>query len=116
MSLATLTVLEIVLGIDNIIFLSIVTARLPAHQQKRGRRIGLGFALLGRLALLFSLVWMIHLTEPLFSIESFDVSLRDLVLGVGGAVPDLQGHAGDAPDAGRPRITTPSRAPAAFAP
>jgi predicted tellurium resistance membrane protein TerC len=84
MSLATLTVLEIVLGIDNIIFLSIVTARLPAHQQKRGRRIGLGLALLGRLALLFSLVWMIHLTEPLFSIGTFDVSLRDLVLGAGG--------------------------------
>jgi predicted tellurium resistance membrane protein TerC len=83
-ALLTLTAMEVVLGIDNIIFLSIVTARLPAHQQKRGRRIGLAFALIGRLALLFSLVWMIHLTEPLFSIGAFDVSLRDLVLGAGG--------------------------------
>jgi predicted tellurium resistance membrane protein TerC len=84
MSLITLSVLEIVLGIDNIIFLSIITARLPAHQQTKGRRIGLAFALLGRLGLLFSLAWMAGLTEPLFTIGGFDVSWRDLVLGAGG--------------------------------
>jgi predicted tellurium resistance membrane protein TerC len=85
LSLATLTVLEIVLGIDNIIFLSIITSRLPAHQQTKGRRIGLSLALLGRLFLLFSLFWMVGLTKPVLWIGGFGVSWRDLVLGAGGA-------------------------------
>ena len=83
-SLATLSVLEIVLGIDNIIFLSIVSARLPVHQQARARRIGLGIALLARVLLLFSLTWMIGLTEPIFAVGDFAVSWRDIVLGGGG--------------------------------
>ncbi len=64
-SLLTLTALEIVLGIDNLIFLSIVSGRLPRHQQPAARRIGLALALLGRVALLFSLTWIIGLTEPI---------------------------------------------------
>ena len=84
-SLATLTVLEIVLGIDNIIFLSIVTNKLPKELQPRARFIGLAFALIGRLALLFSLAWMTKLVEPIFHIGDFAVSWRDIVLFFGGA-------------------------------
>jgi predicted tellurium resistance membrane protein TerC len=84
LSLATLSVLEIVLGIDNIIFLAIVSGRLPEHQQAMARRLGLGLALLARVLLLFSLTWMIGLTAPLFEIGGFAVSWRDIVLGVGG--------------------------------
>jgi predicted tellurium resistance membrane protein TerC len=83
-SLATLSVLEIVLGIDNIIFLAIVSARLPVEQQAMARRIGLGLALLARVLLLLSLTWMIGLTAPIFEIGGFAVSWRDIVLGVGG--------------------------------
>jgi len=83
-SLATLSVLEIVLGIDNIIFLSIVSARLPEAQQAMARRIGLGLALLARVLLLLSLTWMIGLTEPIFEVAGFAVSWRDIVLGGGG--------------------------------
>src|SRR5918995_1028565 len=78
-SLLTLTALEIVLGIDNLIFLSIVSGRLPKHQQQTARRIGLALALLGRLVLLFSLTWIIGLTEPIASILGFDISWRDVV-------------------------------------
>jgi predicted tellurium resistance membrane protein TerC len=67
-SLLTLTALEIVLGIDNIIFLSIVFSRLPVHQQQAVRRIGLGLALLMRVALLFSITWIIGLTQPAFTV------------------------------------------------
>jgi predicted tellurium resistance membrane protein TerC len=84
MSLLTLTALEIVLGIDNLIFLSIVSGRLPVHQQRAARQIGLALALLGRLALLFSLTWIIGLTEPVLSVMGLDVSWRDIVLLVGG--------------------------------
>jgi predicted tellurium resistance membrane protein TerC len=90
-SLLTLTALEIVLGIDNLIFLSIVSGRLPKHQQRAARRIGLALALLGRIALLFSLTWMIGLTEPIASIGDFDVSWRDIVLAVGGAFLIVKG-------------------------
>ena len=83
-SLATLSVLEIVLGIDNIIFLTIVSARLPEAQQAWARRIGLGLALLARILLLFSLTWMIGLTQPIFAIGEFEVSWRDIVLAGGG--------------------------------
>ncbi|MFP5505402.1 MAG: TerC family protein [Gammaproteobacteria bacterium] len=83
-ALVTLTLLEIVLGIDNIIFISILTGKLPRHLQPRARTIGLGFAMATRLLLLFSLVWLTHLTTPLFSVLGMEISVRDLVLIVGG--------------------------------
>jgi len=81
---ATLTVLEIVLGIDNIIFISILAGKLPREQQGRARFIGLGLAMLMRIALLFSLSWIIRLTEPLFEVLGQEISGRDLVLLLGG--------------------------------
>ncbi len=84
-SLATLTALEIVLGIDNVIFLSIVSARLPMDQQRLARRIGLGLALVGRLVLLAGITWIIGLTAPLFETFGHVVSWRDIVLLLGGA-------------------------------
>ena len=83
MALATLTALEIVLGVDNIIFISILCGRLPAAQRARARTIGLGFAMLTRLALLFSLTWLMSLTEPLFTLGKA-LSGRDLILIGGG--------------------------------
>jgi predicted tellurium resistance membrane protein TerC len=83
-SLLTLTALEIVLGIDNIIFLAIVVARLPAEQQARARFIGLSGAMIFRVALLASLVWIVGLTAPIFSLWDFELSWRDLILGTGG--------------------------------
>lgn len=95
-SLATLTLLEIVLGIDNIVFISIQADRLPAHQQANGRRTGLALAMITRIALLLSLSWMMTLTAPLFSLadllhitsitwqEKLSFSGRDLILLAGG--------------------------------
>jgi predicted tellurium resistance membrane protein TerC len=82
-ALATLTFLEIVLGVDNIIFISILSARLPEHQQLRARRVGLLGAMLMRVGLLFSLAWISRLTEPIFTIGR-DISGRDLILIGGG--------------------------------
>jgi len=90
-SLLTLTALEIVLGIDNLIFLSIVSGRLPKHQQQAARRIGLALALLGRVALLFSLTWLIGLTAPIFAVAGHEVSWRDIVLLLGGAFLIVKG-------------------------
>jgi len=84
-ALVTLTLLEIVLGIDNIIFISILTGKLPVHQQPRARTIGLAFAMITRIMLLYSLVWLTRLTEPLFTLIQMEISIRDLVLIVGGA-------------------------------
>ena len=81
---ATLTVLELVLGIDNVIFISILSGKLPAEQQARARYIGLTLALAMRVVLLFSLSWIIGLTEPLFKVLGQEVSGRDLVLLIGG--------------------------------
>ncbi len=81
---AMLAALEIVLGIDNIIFISILVARLPAHQRDLGRRLGLGFAMLTRLLLLFSLSWVMGLTADLFTVAGEAISGRDLVLLLGG--------------------------------
>jgi len=81
---ATLTVLEIVLGIDNIVFISILADRLPAAQQSRARLVGLGLAMVTRILLLLSLSWIIGLTAPLFSILGEQISGRDLVLILGG--------------------------------
>jgi len=83
-ALLTLTVLEIVLGIDNIVFLSIITAKLPASQQPRARRIGLSLALLLRIGLLASLAWIIRLTAPLFTVLGHGISGRDVILLAGG--------------------------------
>ena len=80
----TLLALEIVLGIDNIIFISILSGKLPAEQQPRARYIGLGLALLIRVALLFSLSWVIGLKAPLFSVVNQEISGRDLILIAGG--------------------------------
>lgn len=80
----TLVTLELVLGVDNVIFISILASKLPAHQQSLARRTGLGLAVLSRILLLFSLSWIIGLTEPLFQIFQFEVSGRDLILLLGG--------------------------------
>jgi predicted tellurium resistance membrane protein TerC len=81
---ATLTVLEIVLGIDNIVFISILADKLPPEQQKRARILGLGLAMLTRILLLFSLTWIIQATAPLFTVLGEEISGRDLVLILGG--------------------------------
>ena len=83
-ALGTLTALEIVLGIDNIIFISILVGRLPAKQRNIGRRIGLGLAMLARLSLLFSIVWVMGLTAPWFTVFSQEISGRDIILIIGG--------------------------------
>ena len=83
-SLATLTALEIVLGIDNLVFLSIVTSKLPEAQQPMAQRIGLGLALGMRIALLFAIVWIARLTAPVFEIGEHVVSWRDLIMLGGG--------------------------------
>src|SRR6201982_546443 len=83
-SLLTLTALEIVLGIDNLVFIAILAGRLPAEQQNRARQIGLALALLTRLALLASITWIIGLTQPLFEVFGHPVSWRDIVLIAGG--------------------------------
>jgi predicted tellurium resistance membrane protein TerC len=81
---ATLTLLEIVLGIDNIIFLAILVGRLPPARQPRARVVGLGLAMLTRLALLFSIIWLTRLTQPWFELFGQQISGRDLILGGGG--------------------------------
>ncbi|MBC7745589.1 MAG: TerC family protein [Flavobacterium sp.] len=95
-SLITLTVLEIVLGIDNIIFISIMASKLPKDQQKKARQVGLALAMITRILLLLSLTWIMTLTKPLFSvgeligltdqewIEKLSISGRDLILIIGG--------------------------------
>jgi predicted tellurium resistance membrane protein TerC len=83
-ALLTLTTLEIVLGIDNIVFLSILTSKLPIRQRAAGRRVGLGLAMLMRIALLFAITWVMGLTRPLFSLFEHVYSGRDLILLAGG--------------------------------
>jgi predicted tellurium resistance membrane protein TerC len=110
-ALATLTALEIVLGIDNIIFISILAGKLPAERQRSARMIGLGLAMFIRIALLFSLVWMMRLTAPLFQVIGEEISGRDLILISGGLfllakstreIHDrLEGEEGDAAASGR---------------
>ncbi|MDQ3119853.1 MAG: TerC family protein [Verrucomicrobiota bacterium] len=82
--LLTLTALEIVLGIDNVIFISILADKLPAAKQKQARQIGLGLAMIMRILLLLSLSWIIGLTKPFFVLAGFDVTGRALILLVGG--------------------------------
>ena len=83
-SLLTLTALEIVLGIDNLVFIAILAGRLPTEQQERARQVGLAMALISRLALLASIAWIIGLTQPLFELFGQPVSWRDIVLVAGG--------------------------------
>ncbi|MBE0591319.1 MAG: TerC family protein [Burkholderiaceae bacterium] len=103
-ALATLAALEIVLGIDNIIFISILVGRLPEHQRARGRFIGLGLAMIMRLLLLMSIAWIMRLTTPFFEVLGRPISGRDLILLGGGlfllwkAVHEIH-HSLEAPDA-----------------
>jgi predicted tellurium resistance membrane protein TerC len=83
-ALATLTLLEIVLGIDNIVFISILSNKLPAHQQRKARLLGLGLAMIMRVLLLLSLAWVMRLTDPLFAVLGHEISGRDLILILGG--------------------------------
>jgi predicted tellurium resistance membrane protein TerC len=83
-ALATLLALEIVLGVDNVVFISILAGKLPADQRQRARSVGLALALITRILLLLSLSWIIRLTAPLFAVFGHDVSGRDLILLVGG--------------------------------
>ncbi|MCF8215417.1 MAG: TerC family protein [Chlorobium sp.] len=83
-ALATLTALEIVLGIDNIIFISIISGRLPESQRDKGRVLGLGIAMISRIILLLSITWVMSLTVSLFTVAGHDISGRDLILLAGG--------------------------------
>ncbi|MEO8679020.1 MAG: TerC family protein [Vicinamibacterales bacterium] len=83
-ALITLTVLEVVLGIDNVIFISILAGKLPVAQQARARRVGLMVAMVSRILLLMSLAWVVRLTAPLFVVMTKEISGRDLILIVGG--------------------------------
>jgi predicted tellurium resistance membrane protein TerC len=83
-ALVTLTALEIVLGVDNIIFISILVGKLPERQRSKARVLGLGLAMLTRIGLLLSIVWVMKLTTPLFTVFAQEISGRDLILIVGG--------------------------------
>jgi predicted tellurium resistance membrane protein TerC len=83
-ALVTLTVLEIVLGVDNVIFIAILSSKLPQADQRRARRIGLAGAMITRILLLLSITWIVRLTEPLFHIAGHEISGRDLILIGGG--------------------------------
>lgn len=83
-SLFTLMILEVVLGIDNIIFISIVSDRLPKEQQKKARLLGLGLALVMRIGLLMGVSWLVSLTNPIYTFNEFDLTARDLILVAGG--------------------------------
>jgi len=84
LALVTLTFLEIILGVDNVIFLSILSSKLPPHQQDSARRVGLVAAMAMRILLLLSIAWIIRLTAPLFSVVGQDISGRDIILIGGG--------------------------------
>ncbi len=113
-ALVTLTVLEVVLGVDNIIFLSILAGKLPKQDQAQARRIGLALAMIMRIALLLSLSWMVKLTAPLFGIFGHGVSGRDLILLLGGLFllgkstheihQKLEGETGEASDRAAPSL------------
>jgi predicted tellurium resistance membrane protein TerC len=80
----TLVALELVLGVDNVVFISILAGKLPADQQSKARTMGLGLAVLSRILLLFSLSWIIGLTAPLFTVFKYEISGRDIILILGG--------------------------------
>ncbi|MBO1111247.1 TerC family protein [Bordetella petrii] len=103
-ALATLIVMEVVLGIDNLIFISILTNKLPEHQQERGRRIGIGLALILRLGLLTTVAIIVQLTQPVFTLFGQSFSWRDLILIAGGlflvwkATKEIHHHVDPLPD------------------
>lgn len=109
-ALTTLLALEIVLGIDNIIFITILVGRLPEKQRDLARSLGIGFAMLSRLALLFSLSWIIGLVDPWFSLFQHEISGRDLVLVGGGlfllakATHEIHGSLESASEYEKPRV------------
>jgi len=81
---ATLTLLEIILGVDNVVFISILAGKLPESQREKARRVGLGLAMFIRILLLLSIAWVVRLTSPLFTVIGEEISGRDLILLVGG--------------------------------
>src|SRR4029078_12740542 len=81
---ATLTALEIVLGVDNVVFISILAGKLPGEQRQKARRLGLGLAMFVRILLLLSIAWVVKLTAPLFNVLHQEISGRDLILLLGG--------------------------------
>jgi predicted tellurium resistance membrane protein TerC len=83
-SLITLTLLEVILGVDNLVFISLISNTLPKHQRKKARRVGLMFAWMTRLLLLAFALWLTHLVTPLFTVSGFEVSGRDIFLLAGG--------------------------------
>jgi predicted tellurium resistance membrane protein TerC len=105
-ALVSLTAMEVVLGIDNVVFISVLVSRLPAKTARRARQIGLGLALIFRIALLSLLTWLIGLTEPVLTIAGHGFSWRDIVLGAGGLFligkatheihAEIEGEAGEA--------------------
>jgi predicted tellurium resistance membrane protein TerC len=112
LALATLTALEIILGVDNVIFISILAGKLPQQDQARARRLGLTAAMVMRILLLFSLAWIIRLTAPLFTVAGQAISGRDLIL-IGGGLfllakatleihERLEGHEGHGKPAAAP--------------
>ncbi|HYD31339.1 MAG TPA: TerC family protein [Azospirillaceae bacterium] len=114
-SLLTLTALEIVLGIDNIIFISIMASKLPLERQAAARKVGLALALITRLILLASIAWVVGLTQPFFEIQGFALSWRDIILIVGGLFlmakgtteihHTIEGKADEGPAGGKPAAT-----------
>ncbi len=84
LSLATLALLEVVLGIDNLVIISILTEKLPTHLKSKARRVGLSLALIMRVLLLTTLAWLSHMQKPLFTMGSMEISIRDIVLIIGG--------------------------------
>src|SRR6187431_1169437 len=83
-ALGTLTVLEIVLGIDNIVFISILAGKLRQEDRARARKVGLSLAMIIRILLLLSITWVMGLTAPLFAVAGYEISGRDLILLIGG--------------------------------
>ncbi|MFM2663559.1 TerC family protein [Vibrio mediterranei] len=82
---ATLFALEIVLGVDNVVFISVLCERLPLHQRKLARNLGIGLAVMARIVLVFSITWVMSLTQPLFEIAKFAFTGRDVIMILGGA-------------------------------
>lgn len=113
-ALVTLTALEIVLGIDNIVFIVILAGKLPPDRQARGRTIGLAMAMITRILLLFSLTWIMRLTRPLFGILGEEISGRDIILILGGlfllAKGTMEIHRNLEGDPGKPHPQIPQRA------
>ena len=107
-ALVTLVVMEVVLGIDNLLFISILTNKLPAHQRKAARRVGIGLALVMRLSLLATVAWIVQLTQPLFEACGQAFSWKDIILIAGGlflvwkATKEMRHHVDPEPELDTP--------------